>query len=122
MPTVPLSIHLNWQQSNVHHKQQPIKATLIKGNCVADLTGGLGIDTLAFAKRASKVDYYERYNEYCSAANHNFKTLGHNNITVHNCDFREELAQIKADTIYIDPDRSGNNAQRVFSYTSMNQM
>lgn len=91
------------------------KASLIKGDCVADLTGGLGIDTLAFAKRASKVDYYERYNDYCSAANHNFKTLGHNNITVHNCDFREELAHIKADTIYIDPARRGNNAQRVFS-------
>ncbi len=91
------------------------KATLLRGNSLCDLTGGLGVDCVAFSKLAKKVDYFERFPEYCMAAEHNFATLQCNNITIHNCDFREELNNIEADTLYLDPARRGSNAQRLFS-------
>lgn len=91
------------------------KATLIHGETLSDLTGGLGVDTVAFSHCVKHVDYYERFAEYCSAAKHNFSILNRNNISVHNCDFREELNNIKSDTLYIDPARRGENAQRLFS-------
>lgn len=91
------------------------KASLITGTTLSDLTGGLGVDCWAFSMKAKQVKYYERYEEYCSAAEHNFKALGCMNITIHNCDFRDIIDSINADTIYIDPARRGENSQRLFS-------
>lgn len=91
------------------------KATLFIGETLCDLTGGLGVDCIAFSLLARQVNYYERYPEYCQAAKHNFSVLGRDNITVHNSDFREVINEINADTLYIDPARRGNNLQRLFS-------
>lgn len=91
------------------------KASLITGTTLSDLTGGLGVDSWAFSMKAKHIKYYERYEEYCYAAEHNFKALGCENITIHNCDFRNIIDTINADTIYIDPARRGENSQRLFS-------
>ena len=91
------------------------KASLAIGSTLCDLTGGLGVDTTAFSKVVSKVYYYERFAEYCTAAEHNFKVLQCNNITVHNQDFRDNIDNIHADTIYVDPARRGSKSERLFS-------
>lgn len=59
---------------------------------IADLTGGLGVDSWFFSERASEVLYCEMLPELCKAATHNFSVLEAGNITVLNaavCDSSE---------------------------------
>ncbi len=53
---------------------------------LADLTGGLGVDSWAFAQRFGQVLYNEMRPELASAAAHNFRELGLTNIHVRNCE------------------------------------
>ncbi|MGN1220494.1 MAG: hypothetical protein ACI4TU_06120 [Candidatus Cryptobacteroides sp.] len=52
---------------------------------LADLTGGLGVDSWFFSKHAESILYCEMKAELCSAAEHNFAILGAGNIHVRNC-------------------------------------
>ena len=49
---------------------------------LADLTGGLGVDSWFFSKRATEVLYNEMQTPLCKAAEHNFKALGTGNIVI----------------------------------------
>lgn len=91
------------------------KQQLIAGDCLCDLTGGLGIDSYYFAQKARKVIYIERFPEYCAAANSNFHTLGINNVKILNADARELLNTLNADTFYIDPARRADGNKRIFA-------
>ena len=51
---------------------------------IADLTGGLGVDSWFFSKKAVQVMYCEMLPELCNAARHNFSVLGAENISVRN--------------------------------------
>ena len=51
---------------------------------LADLTGGLGVDSWFFSKKAAEVLYCEMLPELCMAARHNFGVLGADNIEVRN--------------------------------------
>ena len=51
---------------------------------IADLTGGLGIDSWYFSRKASEVLYNEMQPVLARAAAHNFKVLGADNIKVSN--------------------------------------
>ena len=51
---------------------------------IADLTGGLGVDSWFFSKRASEVLYNEMQTVLCKAAEHNFNILGSDNIRISN--------------------------------------
>ena len=55
------------------------------GRSVADLTGGLGVDSWAFAQCFGSVLYNEMRPELASAAASNFAELGLGNVTVRNC-------------------------------------
>ena len=57
------------------------KADVIRGR-IADLTGGLGVDSLAFSRVATHVLYNEMNPERAAAAKHNFSLLGAANIDV----------------------------------------
>lgn len=88
---------------------------------IADLTGGLGVDSWFFSKRAEKVFYNEMQTALCEAARHNFKILGATNITVSNSmvDAEESapsdlLASFCPDIIYIDPARRSESGRKVF--------
>ncbi|MGB3774230.1 MAG: class I SAM-dependent methyltransferase [Leeuwenhoekiella sp.] len=92
------------------------KASLIHGGKMADLTGGLGIDTYFFANKAIEVDYFEINTDLASIASHNFKELGTKNIRVHNQNgiiFLKEHARTY-DTLYIDPSRRDDYQKKVF--------
>lgn len=86
---------------------------------LADLTGGLGVDSWFFSKRAEKVLYNEMQGPLCEAAEHNFKALGSNNVIISN-----DIASIETidsllgvfdpDIIYLDPARRGEGGRKVF--------
>ena len=116
-----------------------------EASTMADLTGGLGVDCSFMALRAEKCLYMERDPRLYEAAQHNFKVLGLENITVRNGDCREylkrftepneeltainkeleganeELSETKErekrefDLIYLDPARRSQTSGRVFS-------
>ncbi len=86
---------------------------------LADLTGGLGVDSWFFSKRAEKVLYNEMQKPLCEAAEHNFKALGSENIVIsHNIASVETidglLGDFDPDIIYLDPARRGEGGRKVF--------
>ena len=85
---------------------------------IADITGGLGVDSWFFSRKASEVLYNEMQPELAAAAEHNFKVLGAENIKVCNIcitDGREkEIREFRPDIIYIDPARRGEGGRKVF--------
>lgn len=84
---------------------------------VADLTGGMGIDTMAFAKVAKYVDYVERDPQLCALMEHNLKALGIGNVTVHCADSMEWLATAgHCDLIFVDPARRDNRGRKVAGF------
>lgn len=86
---------------------------------VADFTGGLGVDTWSLSIASGSVDYYERSEELCACARHNFSILGRDNIHVRNAETGPEMLHgIPSDSyslIYIDPARRGKDGGRVYS-------
>ena len=88
---------------------------------LADLTGGLGVDSWFFSKKASKVVYNEMQTPLCDAAKHNFKSLGSDNISVVNsiisaggCLDPILKEEQHIDIVYIDPARRGEGGKKVF--------
>jgi len=86
---------------------------------LADLTGGLGVDSWAFSKVAGKVFYNEMNPSLAAAASHNFALLGADNITVLNNEITPSnvagiLAPLKPDVIFMDPARRAEDGRKVF--------
>ena len=96
-------------------------AALITGpqGCVADLTGGLGVDSWASSQHCGRVLYNERDSVLYDAVRHNFALLG-----VDNAEFRNQelvpgsaasiLGDFKPDLIYLDPARRDSAGKKVF--------
>ena len=57
------------------------KATLLKGNVMADITGGFGVDSFYFSRHFTAVTHYEKDECLSAIAAHNFKQLKNSNIT-----------------------------------------
>ncbi len=109
---------------------------------LADLTGGLGVDSWFFSKKASQVMYCEMLPELCKAAKHNYTVLKAENITVRNAAVISEtqiaqaesddaqclsaegasvfqtpsqiLSDFQPDIVYMDPARRGEGGKKVF--------
>lgn len=92
---------------------------------IADLTGGLGVDSWFFSQKAAAVLYNEMQKPLCDAARHNFAVLKASNITISNCAVghegdassaspRELLADFRPDIVYMDPARRGEGGRKVF--------
>lgn len=86
---------------------------------IVDLTGGLGVDSWFFSRKAGKVLYNEMQSGLCEAAAHNFRTLNAGNILI-SCNIAEKgrIAEIaedfNPDVIYMDPARRGEGGKKVF--------
>jgi Precorrin-6B methylase 2 len=90
------------------------KATLVVGDELVDLTGGLGVDFSFMAKNCRKATYVERKPELCRIAAHNFEVLGLTNVQVVNGDGVEHLrAMPPTGTIFLDPSRRDTHGARV---------
>ena len=99
-------------EETARYKQRLIEA----GTHVCDLTGGLGIDSYFFSRKAAKVTYMERFPEYCEAALLNFKTLQADNMEVIPGDSLQQIGKVSSpDVFYIDPARRGEGNKRVFA-------
>lgn len=86
---------------------------------IVDLTGGMGIDSIAFAKMPeTEVDYVECNAELCRLMEHNAEALGLANITVHCGDSIEWLrdSKKKHDIIFIDPARRDMHGKKVAAF------
>lgn len=86
---------------------------------LADLTGGLGVDSWYFSKKASQVWYHEMQEKLCMAAEHNFQSLNAENIIVRNVISTPEtidgiLSEARPDIVYMDPARRGEGGKKVF--------
>ena len=89
------------------------------GWSIADLTGGLGVDSWFFSQKASKVIYCEMQEVLCESARHNFHILKAENIEVNNIEVTREtcrtlLMRHKPDIVYLDPARRGEGGKKVF--------
>lgn len=91
------------------------KSGLAIGDTLIDLTGGFGIDSLFFARKASEVTHCEINEELSAIAAHNAAVLQQNNMNFVAADGMEYLSSMKGTfgTIYIDPARR-NTAGKVF--------
>ena len=95
------------------------KASLLPpGLLVADLTGGMGIDTLAFARTAAHVHYVELDPDLCSLMRQNSLSLGFGNISVH-CDdcFRWLASHPPLDALFVDPARRNASGRKVAAFS-----
>ena len=100
---------------------------------LADLTGGLGVDSWFFSKKASQILYNEMQKTLCDAAAHNFDALGSENIRISNnmivpgseimSNASDEgmgispeglLSDFRPDIVYMDPARRGEGGRKVF--------
>ena len=94
------------------------KTDILKGkyNSICDLTGGLGIDTMAFSSVIDSVTYVERFEDYCHVAKHNFELLN-KKVEVVNGDCSAFLnGDVNVDALYIDPARRGEANKRLFAF------
>ena len=89
-------------------------------DCLCDLTGGLGVDTYFFSKKAREVIYVERNEDYCNAARYNMDMLGALNVSVVNGDAVALVTNgddviAGAGVYYADPARRGMGNKRMFA-------
>lgn len=95
------------------------KASLLEdtpGWAMADLSGGMGVDTSFLSRHFSKAFYVEQDSELCKVAAHNFEVLKAENIQVINGtaeDFVQKAPE-GLDLLYLDPARRGSENQKLF--------
>lgn len=84
---------------------------------ILDLTGGMGIDTLAFSKISNEVSYTEIDKKTCAFAKHNFNA-SNKSIIVKNVNGIAYLKGNKQlfDWIYVDPARRDKHNTKVFKF------
>ena len=100
------------------------KASMLKerigGGSVADLTGGLGVDSIAFAKAGYRVLYNEMNPALADAARHNFPLLLKENVPLVSNAVVEPgsldgiLGDLSPDVIFLDPARRSGEGRKVF--------
>ena len=98
------------------------KASIIKSlgiERVADLTGGLGVDSMAFSKIAEKVLYNEMRENLFEAVKNNFSQIGISNVEFSNKEITTEtikgiLEEFAPDLVYMDPARRAATGSKVF--------
>jgi 16S rRNA G966 N2-methylase RsmD len=90
------------------------KASLLRGK-VVDLTGGMGLDSFAFAKAGCEVDYIERQEDLAKITAFNHAQLKAGNIRHHTGDSLNWISACAEsfDFIYVDPARRDGAGNKV---------
>ncbi len=90
------------------------KASLLRGK-VVDLTGGMGLDSFAFAQAGCEVDYIERQEKLAKITAFNHSVLKAGNIQHHTGDCLKWLSECAElfDFIYVDPARRDGAGNKV---------
>ncbi len=93
------------------------KSQLVNGAVLVDLTGGMGIDTLALAHQFKKAHYVDISAQLCKIFLHNSKILSTSDVEIHNADAQTFLNQFDGKaTFFIDPARRDENQRKVFHF------
>ena len=92
------------------------KSKLIDGSSIIDITGGFGVDCLAFSKRFDKVTHCEINKELSEIVSYNYQKLNVDNVDTVAEDGLEYLKRTSKtfDCIYIDPSRRNDAKGKVF--------
>ncbi len=104
---------LNLEQTSSEITAQ-YKASLVKGNTIADITGGFGVDSFYFSKNFKTLHHFETNRELSQLAAHNFEALKATNIQCFAEDGLKEVLNTKYDLIYSDPSRRHASKGKVF--------
>ena len=113
---------INLEQSSSEATAQYKKDFIFEGiespGCIADLTGGLGVDSYFFDQIFSKVFFIEPDVELLEIVKHNHRQLGAKNITYFPSTAEAFLEQFHQplDCFYIDPSRRREGNRKVFSF------
>lgn len=91
------------------------KSSLVSGDTLMDITGGMGVDCYYMSKQFKKATYFELQPEVAAAADFNFNVLKAGHITVKNANSLTAIDHDKlvADWIYTDPARRDGNKEKV---------
>lgn len=111
---LPLALSMEQASSELTAR---FKAGLFKGSTMADLSGGLGVDSYFFSKSFQSVQYIEQQAVLCEAAKHNFAQMGATNIQVQHTTAEAFLNSKTAyfDLIYLDPARRDTQQNKLYS-------
>ena len=87
----------------------------LSGDCVLDLTCGLGVDTVALSRKFKRVVSCERDEVLAAITRYNLRLLGIENVVVENCSAEEYLATTSEhfDWVFVDPDRRGEQNEKL---------
>ena len=107
----PPKLNLEQTSSEITAKY---KASLVKGETLADITGGFGIDSYFFSEKIDTVHHFEINPTLSEIAAHNFKVLGKHNVTCFSEDGLKTVLNKKYSIIYADPSRRHNSKGKVF--------
>jgi hypothetical protein len=111
---------LNLEQSSseaaAKFKAAIVSEKIDKNAKLADLTGGLGIDSFYLSQNAESLDYVESNAELLNLVRHNHSLLT-TKIRYHNKSSEDFLTSSnqKFDLVFIDPSRRDSKARKVFS-------
>lgn len=113
-PHLILPPRLNLEQAS-SEETAALKASLFKGAHFADLTGGLGIDSIAFSKKFDKLTYNDRDPLLAEIARYNFNILGLQ-ATVCQEPAEELIGKLpQQDLLYLDPARRSKIGTKLIS-------
>ena len=109
----PLALSLEQASSE---RTARYKAGLFSGQNMADLTGGLGVDSFFFSRQFGSLTYIDQNAELLLAARKNFALLGVSNVHFEHTSAENFLEKTNEnfDLIYLDPARRDERKGKVF--------
>lgn len=113
-----LSLEQCSSETTARYKADLISSLSFLVSHVADLTGGLGVDSWFFSRAVLRADYVEQQPALCEAARHNFSVLGGTNLGVHEADSVDYLSGMSpVDLLYLDPARRTAGGGKVVGFS-----
>lgn len=107
----PPKLNLEQTSSEITAKY---KASLVRGETIADITGGFGVDSFFFSENFSTVHHFETNKALSEIAEHNFEVFGKKNIQCFSQNGLESILKKKYSVIYADPSRRHESKGKVF--------
>lgn len=91
------------------------KASLVKGETLIDLTGGMGVDMAYMSKNFKKAFYNEQNTDLLDVTKHNFSALGIKNVNFISGNSVENIEKLNTNFswIYLDPHRRDDTGSKV---------
>lgn len=74
---------------------------------ITESNGGIGGDTLTFAKYFKKINCFENRPLHCDIIRNNLSVYGYNNVTVYCWDYTDAMHEVEQDILYMDPPWGG---------------